>query len=348
LIIFHAYPNGDRTAFEEQLVEAIAYTEDSNYESRVHFTVSPEYRDKIKNYVEYIKKKYENKVTLFVEYSVQKKSTQTIAYSLEHDLFVTSGGNLVFRPGGHGALIENLDDLNGDIVFIKNIDNVVPDYLKPETYLYKRLLGGYLVQLQDQIFDYLKKLENEIEDSLLEEITNFADEKLHIVMPDSVKAGGTAEKIQFLRSKLNRPIRVCGMVKNQGEPGGGPFWVEDDEANLSLQIVEKAQIDLSDPEQREILEQSTHFNPVDLVCGLRDYTGEPFDLSEFIDEEAGIITEKSLEGKPLKAMELPGLWNGSMAFWNTIFVEVPLITFNPVKTVNDLLRDEHQSEKQFK
>jgi hypothetical protein len=252
---------------------------------------------------------------------------------------------LVFRPAGHGALLENLNDLDADIAFIKNIDNVVPDRLKHVTYVYKRALGGYLIELQSKIFGYLKRLSGrEFGISLLEQIFEFARNELSIIPPKAIERGSRGEKISFLKSKLNRPLRVCGMVKNEGEPGGGPFWVRNEDGSLSLQIVESSQIDMESPEQRAIWQSSTHFNPVDLVCSLRDYTGKPFDLKRYADPDTGFISIKSIDGEEVKALELPGLWNGSMAYWNTVFVEVPLITFNPVKTVLDLLREEHQAE----
>jgi hypothetical protein len=249
----------------------------------------------------------------------------------------------LFRPGGHGALIENLNDLQGDIIFVKNIDNVVPDRLKDTTVKYKKVIGGLLLNLQDVAFDYLDELEDgNVSDERLKEIEKFANERLNIFIPEAYRGFDKMEKIDFLYNKLNRPMRVCGMVKNEGEPGGGPFWVKDENDELSLQIIESSQIDFSKPDQKEIVSKATHFNPVDLVCGVRDFKGEQFDLREFVDPQTGFISQKSKDGRDLKAQELPGLWNGAMADWNTVFVEVPLITFNPVKTVNDLLREQHQ------
>lgn len=242
-------------------------------------------------------------------------------------------------------MLENLNELRGDIVFIKNIDNVVPDRLKPETYRYKMLLGGLLVKLQNELFGYLERLASGmVDDALIAQMLRFAGEQLSISIPREIEKGSKKEQVEFLFNRFNRPLRVCGMVKNQGEPGGGPFWVELPADTPSLQIVESSQLDKDDPRQLEIWNSSTHFNPVDLVCGVRDFRGEPFDLMEFRDPHSGFISRKSKNGKEVKALELPGLWNGSMAFWNTVFVEVPIITFNPVKTVFDLLRDEHQPE----
>ena len=278
-------------------------------------------------------------------FSVQKPSTDTIAAQVDNRPFRGSDGRLVFRPGGHGALLENLNALRGDLVFIKNIDNVVPDRLKQETTIYKKALGGYLIELQKEIFGCLERSSaRDLEDGYIEEMFAFIRNRLCINPPDGVEQGSREKKIDYLVSRLNRPLRVCGMVKNEGEPGGGPFWVEHADKSTSVQIVESSQVDMESAEQRGVWESSTHFDPVDLVCGVRDYMGKPFDLARFVDPSTGFISLKSKEGKELKALELPGLWNGSMAYWNTVFVQVPIITFNPVKTVLDLLRKEHQPE----
>ena len=258
--------------------------------------------------------------------------------------FVTQHGQLLFRPAGHGALLENLQALQGDIIFIKNIDNVVPDRLKAETYLYKKALGGYLVEVQNQVFAYLRQLSTPpVSDKLLRQIFAFARNTLSIVPPPTLKKQTKAEKMAYLKTVLNRPIRVCGMVQNAGEPGGGPFWVQHADGSQSLQIVEMSQVDRQNAAQQAIVAGATHFNPVDLVCGVRDYAGKPFNLMAFTDPNTGFISSKSYDGRELKALELPGLWNGAMAHWNTLFVEVPLSTFNPVKTVLDLLRPQHQA-----
>ncbi len=272
----------------------------------------------------------------------KKKSTDTIAVDLSNKPFLDKKGNLIFRPGGHGALIENMNDLKGDIIFIKNIDNVVPDSIKEETTLYKKALAGLLLGKQEKIFNFLHTLEsNKVEESDLCNIADFAENELNIFLPDSFSKMDFGEKKAYLFQHLNRPIRVCGMVKNEGEPGGGPFWVKNSEGEISLQIIESSQIDLNDAEQKKISESATHFNPVDLICGIKDYKWKKFDLLKFVDPETGFISIKSKDGRELKAQELPGLWNGAMANWTTIFVEVPIITFNPVKTVHDLLRDTH-------
>ena len=249
----------------------------------------------------------------------------------------------MLRPGGHGALLENLNDLDCDIVFIKNIDNVVPDRIKGDTILYKKALGGYLISIQDRVFEFLHMIDHgELSGKQLIELKEFASSILNIEMPKHLEGVESRELINFYAQRLNRPIRVCGVVKNEGEPGGGPFWVREGDGSISKQIIESSQLDMDSPTQLSIWESSTHFNPVDLVCGMRNYKGEAFHLPKFADPDAGFVSIKSKDGRELKALELPGLWNGSMAYWNTVFAEVPLITFNPVKTVFDLLRPEHQ------
>ncbi|MEK7431766.1 MAG: DUF4301 family protein [Cyanobacteriota bacterium] len=335
LIKFHKYDNKARTSFEEHLVEGNLYAKDKNDIVRLHFTVSEEHLELVKTLFESVKKEYDSNFEL--SFSIQKSSTDTIAVNLDNTPFKDKNGNLVFRPAGHGALIEILNDLKSDIVFIKNIDNVVPDKIKETTVIYKKLISGYLLKTQAKIFNYLNLIEkNESYD--LEEIKLFMKNDLNIEIDNKLSQENQKEVIFSL---LNRPLRVCGMVKNEGEPGGGPFVVIDKNNNLSLQIVESSQIDLKNDSQKEILTNSSHFNPVDLVCALKDYKNNNFDLKKYIDYETGFISSKSKDGKQLKAMELPGLWNGAMANWNTIFVEVPIITFNPVKTINDLLRKEH-------
>ncbi len=341
LIDFHCYADHVRTSFMEHLVEAADYIKDKQGKIRLHFTISPEHRQPFQEHLEQVRGVIETGSTRCeVTFSVQKPSTDTIAVDHDNVPFRNVDGSLVFRPGGHGALLENLNDLKADIVFIKNIDNVVPDRLKPEICRYHQILGGYLVKLQQRIFSYLQGLDDAVPaDSLLAEITAFVRDFLGIKIPSA--AGD--KRVEFLRQKLNRPLRVCGMVKNEGEPGGGPFWVRGPDQGCSRQIVESSQVDFSASDQADIWQRSTHFNPVDLVCALRDYRGEPFDLHEFSDPDTGFIAVKSSEGKELKALEHPGLWNGAMAEWNTVFIEVPARTFNPVKSVFDLLRPAHQT-----
>ncbi|MFC1535097.1 DUF4301 family protein, partial [Thermodesulfobacteriota bacterium] len=346
LIAFHRYPDYSRTPFEEHMVEAGTYTRSGKGVARVHFTVSPEHEDAIKNHIKEVRGRYEKSGTKYeFSFSNQKPSTDTIAVDMDNNPFRDQDGRLIFRPGGHGALLENLNDLKGDILFIKNIDNVVPDRIKPITYTYKKALGGFLIELQDRIFGYVRGLsKGDQDESLIEEVFDFIREVLSVTPPTGIIKETRVKKTAYLISRLNRPLRVCGMVKNLAEPGGGPFWVEHADKASSIQIVETSQIDMALEGQKDIFESSTHFNPVDLVCGIRDHSGKPFNLNGYVDIKTGFISNKSKEGRELKALELPGLWNGSMAFWNSVFVEVPLITFNPVKTVLDLLRDEHQPE----
>jgi len=343
LLKFHRYEDGNRTPLEEHLVEGALYAANKNGKVNVHFTVSPEHRrlfealvaDKAAVYA----KKYG--VDYNVTFSEQKPSTDTIAADMDNQPF-RDNGKLLFRPGGHGALIENLNDLDADVIFIKNIDNVVPDKLKGDTVLYKKLIAGVLVALQQKAFAYLELLDSgRYTHEQVIEILQFLQKKLFCKNPET-KNLEDAELVLYLKEKLNRPMRVCGMVKNVGEPGGGPFLAYNSDGTISLQILESSQIDMDDPEKKEMFEKGTHFNPVDLVCAVRDYKGRKFDLVNFVDKATGFISYKSKNGKDLKALELPGLWNGAMSDWNTVFVEVPLGTFNPVKTVNDLLRDQHQ------
>jgi hypothetical protein len=346
LLKFHAYPEGCRTPLEEHLVEAAFYARDGQNLARLHFTVSSEHQNAVRKHLQQVIGAYESRLnTVFeVGLSIQSTGTNTLAVDLEKRPFRDEEGGLVFRPGGHGSLLANLNDLDADIVFLKNIDNCVPDRLKPETVHWKKILAGYLITLQDGIFDRLRLLSaGNPGEADLAQIARFCQKKLHLVIPTGFPKRSPAERRSFLFEKLNRPLRVCGMVKNEREPGGGPFWVDhsDGTGALSLQIVEESQIDRDDPGQRTLWESSTYFNPVDLVCGIRDYRGEKFDLTRFIDQDWSTISRKSEQGRDLLALERPGLWNGSMAYWNTLFVEVPLITFNPVKSVTDLLRPQH-------
>ena len=277
-----------------------------------------------------------------MDFSLQHVFTDTIAADEHNEPFRDSEGKLVFRPGGHGALLANLNKLNTDLVFIKNIDNVCPDWMKPLTILYKKALAGMLLELQQKAFGYIRLLDRgNPGQEFLSEIRQFMSDRMNCVASNADKQLSGDAMAQSLRKKLNRPLRICGMVKNEGEPGGGPFWSRNADGSVSLQIVEASQVNFGDSVQKDIFRQSTHFNPVDLVCGVRDYQGQAFDLHRFTDPDAGFIAIKSSAGKTIKVQELPGLWNGSMADWNTVFVEVPAETFNPVKTINDLLRPEH-------
>lgn len=344
LLKFHRYADGVRTPLEEHLVEGALYAAGKSGEVNVHFTVSTEHRDLFQKLVDAKVGEYAAKygIQYHISFSEQKPSTDTIAADMDNKPFRDKDSKLLFRPGGHGALIENLNDLDADIVFIKNIDNVVPDRLKADTVTYKKLLAGVLVTLQQQAFKYLELLDSgHYRHDELEEIIRFVQHDLRCRKSD-IKNLEDADLVIYLRKKLNRPMRVCGMVKNVGEPGGGPFLAYNPDGTVSLQILESSQIDMKDPEKKAMFEQGTHFNPVDLVCAVRDYKGNKFNLLNYVDKATGFISYKSKNGKDLKALELPGLWNGSMSDWNTVFVEVPLTTFNPVKTVNDLLREQHQ------
>lgn len=344
LLSFHYYEDEVRTPLEEHLVEAVEYASDGK-DAYLHFTVSPEHRSRFDALVTQVVPKLEEKfqVKFHISFSEQKPSTDTVAVDMDNNLFREADGSMLFRPAGHGALLENLNDLEADLIFIKNIDNVVPDKLKESTIVYKKALGGLLVEILDKIKVYSKLLEGEVSTSVLQEIQDFATTYLGILPGKAWDAHTQADKLALFKMIFNRPTRICGVVKNTGEPGGGPFWCRDQEGNSTLQLVESAQVDMSNESQKAIFTESTHFNPVDLVCATKDVNGKSFDLLQYRDMSTGFITEKTKDGKKLKAQELPGLWNGAMAYWNTIFVEVPLDTFNPVKTVNDLLRPSHQN-----
>lgn len=342
LLQFHKYEDSARTPLEEHLVEAALYAS-SNGKAQIHFTVSHEHKPLFEALVHEVLPKYEHmfEVKYDVSFSEQKSATDTIAANMDNEPF-RDNGKLLFRPGGHGALIENLNDLQSDIIFIKNIDNVVPDRLKADTVEYKKVLAGVLVELQGRAFSYLRLLDSGIySHSDLEEIIRFIQQNL-CCRNESIKTLEDAELVIYLKKKLNRPMRVCGMVRNVGEPGGGPFLAYNNDGTVSLQVLESSQIDTNNPEYMKMFNEGTHFNPVDLVCAMKDYKGNKFNLPEYVDKKTGFISYKSKNGKDLKALELPGLWNGAMSDWNTVFVEVPLSTFNPVKTVNDLLRSQHQ------
>ncbi|MBL6452553.1 MAG: DUF4301 family protein, partial [Porphyromonas sp.] len=340
------YPNGTkRTPIEEHMVEGALYAQDIHGRVRLHFTVSPEHLGGFRSLVDRRIQTYEDLLGCHYEvnYSVQEPSTDTIALDVEQGLpFRRTDGTLLLRPGGHGTLIGNLGRLDASVVFIKNIDNVTPDHLKSNTVLYKKLLGGILLAVRDRIFGYIQQLKrSKVSKTLMEEILTFLDETLCIQIPHADLLS-EEELIPKLLAKLNRPIRVCGMVRNEGEPGGGPYLVREPDGTTSLQILESVQVDKNNPDALEMMRQGTHFNPVDLCCYIRDYEGNPFELHNYVNPQTAFISDKSVEGRPLRALEHPGLWNGAMHDWNTIFVEVPSDTFTPVKTVLDLLRPEHQ------
>jgi len=342
LIEFHREKNRVKTPFEEHLIEASLYLKDAGGRIKIHFTVPEAFDSRIREHIETLKRHHEkNGLHFETTFSRQKPSTDTVAVDLENLLFRDGISKLVFRPAGHGALLDNLAELKGDIVFIKNIDNVLPDRNKPETVKVQELLGGYLVDRAKLVHSMLRNLSMNSEENMLNKAIDFIKNQLGTASPE----GSAAEKLSWAMGILNRPMRVCGMVRNEGEPGGGPFWVRGADGRVSKQIVEKSQVDTGNEAQRKILGSATHFNPVDLVCGLRDFEGKSFDLKQYVDRETGFISVKSKEGRELKALELPGLWNGAMAWWLTFFVEIPVETFGPVKEFNDLLRSKHQGDE---
>lgn len=343
LLFFHKYADAVRTPVEEHLTEAALYAS-SRGEADVHFTISTEHKTLFEDLVKKVQPDFEQKygIKYQVSFSEQKSSTDTIAANMDNTPFRDENGKLLFRPGGHGALLENLNDLESDIVFIKNIDNVVPDRLKDAIVLWKQIIAGVLVQTQEKAFAYLRKLDEGkcTHDNLLE-MSEFVRKDLCCNYSGTEEMNDT-QLSEYLRTKLNRPMRVCGVVRNVGEPGGGPFLAYNPDGSVSLQILESSQISPSNPEYVKMFKEGTHFNPVDLCCAIRDYKGNKFTLTDYTDPSTGFISHKSKNGRELQALELPGLWNGAMSNWNTIMVEVPLSTFNPVKTVNDLLREQHQ------
>src|SRR5690606_5664797 len=344
LLPFHKYKTHPATAFEEHMYEAALYDE-SNGVAKLHFTISKEHNNDFDQEMDNIKKRVEDTtgVQFQISFSFQKESTDTLAVNMQNEPFRLDDGSILFRPGGHGALIENLNEQDADIIFMKNIDNVVVYKYKHELAEYKKVLAAKLLELQKRAFAYAKLLDETTPDEqTIEEIKEFLKQQLNVHIKGDVDKYKEVYQIEFLKEKLNAPIRVCGMVKNEGEPGGGPFWSKDEDGNISLQIIETPQIDPNNKFQQDILNSSTHFNPVDIVCGTKNYKGEKYDLLNYVNAKTAFITKKTLQGKELKALELPGLWNGGMAFWNTVFVEVPLTTFNPVKTVVDLLKQAHQ------
>ena len=348
LIPFHKYQNNIlSSAFEEHLFEAVLYAS-SKDSTKVHFTISEDFKGDFIDEFNRIKTKVEDitKRKLEIFFSYQKKTTDTIALNVDNAFFLDNE-RLLFRPSGHGALIENLNDLEADIVFIKNIDNVVANKYKNEVARHKKILAGALLELRSQVYDYQKALTAvTVSDEMIAEIIYFLSKKLNTYFPDSFSNYKTKYILDYISSRLNRPLRVCGMVKNEGEPVGGPFWVETAKSEISLQIIESSQIDMKNEEQRSIFNESTHFNPVDIVCSLKNYKGEKYDLLDFVDPSLSFVGLKTKNGRPLKSLERPGLWNGAMAYWNSVFVEVPLSTFNPVKSVNDLLKPAHQASNE--
>lgn len=348
--LVHFHKKGDlvRTAMEDQMIEGGYYVLNNDGTVKIHFTVSSEHYELFLAKLNEARKAIEDEynIILDITFSFQKSHTDTLAVTPDNEPFRDNEGELIFRPGGHGALIENLNDQPFDLIFIKNIDNIASEHLWSDTIQYKNALGGLLLQIKEKVFEFLHQIDSSPAEALFEKIENFITTELHVKLPASLKKKTFQEKATFFKQYLNRPIRVCGMVRNEGEPGGGPFWVVDDSGMESLQILESSQLDMNNPAHIEMLKESTHFNPVDLVCFTKNYQDEKFDLTQFSDPQTGFISDKTFNGKPLKALELPGLWNGAMANWLTLFVEVPITTFDPVKTVNDLLKERHQSTVQ--
>ncbi|MEA3444531.1 MAG: DUF4301 family protein [Bacteroidota bacterium] len=347
LIMFHKYIDFSRTALEEHMVEGANYCNSSNGKVPIHFTISQQHKQIFIDHIKNIQSIHEKKhgVQYDISFSFQDSATDTIAVDPDNKPFRDDNDKLFFRPGGHGALIENLNSIDADIVFVKNIDNIVPDRLKKFTTPYKKALAGILLSLLETIQKYLKALDNAdgLDDKKLNSMLRFVEKDLCVVPNKDVEKLPKQKKISYLKLKLNRPIRVCGMVANEGEPGGGPFFAVNPDGTESLHIIESSQFNPDNDTQKELIKNATHFNPVDLVCSIKNYQGKKFDLYKFIDKNTGLISQKSKDGKDLKALELPGLWNGAMSDWNTIFVEVPIETFNPVKAINDLLREEHRT-----
>lgn len=344
LLKFHKYGNLQRTPLEEHIVEGAEYARSNDGKVRIHFTVSPEHRPLFQKKIRQIRSYYEEMlgIKLEISFSEQKHYTDIIAVNEYNDPMRDENGKLIFRPGGHGALIENLNECRADLIFVKNIDNVVPDWMKHTTVVYKKALAGLLLETQEKCFSLLRALSASPDEKIINKAIHFAQKNLHIETSESFDTMTIGEQANYLFDLLNRPLRICGMVKNQGEPGGGPFFTRNTHGIKSLQIIETAQINRKDPVQEAILQGATHFNPVDLVCSTKDYRGHYFDLRKYVDPATGFISKKTKGAQVMKSQELPGLWNGAMAYWNTLFVEVPLATFNPVKSVNDLLRKEHQ------
>ncbi|WP_396193814.1 DUF4301 family protein, partial [Flavobacterium sp.] len=333
------------TPVEEHLNECAFYAS-SNSVSHLHFTVTEHHENLFKAIIDKVKEKVESKsnTKVHITYSYQDQSTDTIAVDMNNQPFRNENNELVFRPGGHGALINNLNELDADVIFIKNIDNVIQNHINEIT-LYKKGLAGILLELQEKTFQILTAIDqNNLSAEDIPVVIDFMQQQLNIDVLKDFQKYTLEHKIDFIKNKLNRPIRVCGMVKNEGEPGGGPFWVRSSKGNVSLQIVESSQVETNNLEQATVLAKATHFNPVDLVCATKNYQGQKFNLTQFVDHSTGFIVHKNNKGKELKGYELPGLWNGAMAKWITVFVEVPLVTFNPVKTVNDLLKPAHQPQ----
>jgi len=345
LIPFHYYRAGEaRTALEEHIFEAAQYVCGAGDICHLHFTISQEHKKEVTKKIKSVKSKYERlyRIKYKISTSVQSPSTNILAVDKNNLPMRDAGGNLIFRPGGHGSLLKNLQDLDADFIFIKNIDNIVPEKLMKKILPYKKMLGGLALQIQHKIFTILRELENDgLDSAQIECFKKYCLRKLYITFPESMLKQTLNKQKKIIFSSLNRPLRICAIVRNEGEPGGAPFWVEENDGNQTLQIIESGHVDKSNPQQMGVWSAAQYFNPVDLVCCTKNYRGEKFNLDNYVNKDAYLITLKNEKGRSLKALESPGLWNGGMAYWNTVFVELPLIVFNPVKTVDDLLRSEH-------
>lgn len=343
LIPFHLYTEGARTALEEHLIESAGYLVDHDKVARIHFTLSPDHEDKVREHVKKVLSSLESTGIHFdVEFSVQAHSTNTVVLDQDNDPLRDDAGQVLLRPSGHGALLENLNSLQGDIVFIRTIDNVLPDEFKDLVCFYNKILGGYLLALQEELFRFLRILSTgDFDEAKLMKIVEFAELKMNVRLPEGFSQMCLGKKAGNLFKRMNAPLRVCGMVRNSSYPGGRPFWIADKTGVESLQIVESAQIDKHDQEQKRIWNSCEFFNPADIVCGVRDYEGKCFDMTEFIDPELSFVSEKTYKGRRCMVLERPGLWNGCMAYWNTVFLEIPALTLHPVKTILDLLNKQN-------
>ncbi len=352
LLPFHAYRDNEiRTALEEHLLEAVSFMARGKGICRLHFTISAEHAQAVKALLKAMIPRYEKRcrVRFKIDLSVQLPATNIVAVDENNLPFRDADGCLVFRPGGHGALLKNLQALDVDLIFVKNIDNIAPDGLQRKILPYKKMLGGLALHLQQSVFAMLRRLENDqLHSREINVITDFCRSELHVRFPKGFSRLKLEEKRQRIFLLLNRPLRVCGMVKNEGEPGGGPFWVQEKDKSQTLQIVESAHVNHRLASQQKIWSRASYFNPVDMVCCTENYLGEKFALADYVNRDAYLISRKTEKGRQLKALEMPGLWNGGMAYWNTVFVELPLSVFNPVKTVDDLLRPQHRGGRLMK
>lgn len=345
LIPFHYYRPGDmRTPMDEHICEAAYYIRDVHNHCHIHFTVAAGYKHEAVEYLKHVISKYEKLYGLKynIQFSLQSSSTNTPAVDSNNMPLRDKAGKIIFRPGGHGALLNNLNELDGDFIFIRNIDNIAPEQAWPKIIPYRKMIGGLAMQVQEEIFAAIRQLKStKANASVIQDIISFCSKKLNVAVPRNITRQSLEHKRRYLLSQLNKPLRICAMVRNEGEPGGGPFWILENDGTMSLQIVEKGHVNEKDKEQSKIWSQSNFFNPVDMVCAIKNYQGRKFNLFNYVNKNAYLIAQKTEKGRTIKALEVPGLWNGSMAYWNTIFVHVPLNVFHPVKMIEDLLRPGH-------